>query len=121
MNERTIRDQAGKVWSVMVRRVVAEGSPTGDRAWALCFRLKGEHTQRTLTQILPDVDPPNVGTYSEDELRALLEPHALQRAQAEARQAAEAESARAAARAANVAAQAAKAEALRARNGERTQ
>lgn len=103
----------------MVRRVIAEGTASRERAWALCFRLKGDHTQRTLTQVLPDDDPPDVGAYSEEALRTMLEPHALERAALEARQNAEAESAKAAARAANIAAQAAKAEALRVRNSQR--
>jgi hypothetical protein len=119
MIERTISDNAGKKWSVMVRRVVAEGTAGGERAWGLCFRLKGDHTQRTLMHVLPHDDPPDIESYSEEELRAVLEPHAQERAALEARLSAEAASATAAAKAANIAAQAAKAEALRARNAER--
>ena len=118
MIERTISDDAGKKWSVMVRRVIAKGTEK-ERSWGLAFRLKGDPTQRTLMHILPDDEPPDVESYSEEELRALLAPHAQERAANEARASAEAASAAAAAKAANIATQAAKAEALRARNSER--
>ena len=118
MHERLIRDDAGKTWSVMVRRVRPQDGASETRAWAVCFRIQGEPTNRTLTELLPDGEPPELAEFTEQALLSMLEPHAVQRAEEEARNRAEDERVRAETRAANAAAKAAKAEAFEQRKKE---
>ena len=96
----------------MIRRVRVDTSDGGSAAWAVCFRVRGEPTDRTLMHVLRDADRPELETYSDEVLLEMLAPLASARDELEARRRAEAEELKAATRAANAAAKAAKAEAL---------
>ena len=94
----------------MVRRTKVDGN----RVWGLCFRLQGDQTSRTNTNILPEADAPDLADFTDEELLATLEPRSAARAELEAANRAEAERVAAELRAANAAAKAAKAVALQA-------